>query len=82
VSKEHDVPADGIVIEDIVIRPGSKKGDGFACDIAAVEFQATFEGKKIEKNYIAKYAPEGNRGQLLKVVMKTFTILRHLNLFL
>ena len=82
MSKEHDVPAESIVIEDIIIRPGSKKGDGFACDIAAVQFQATFEGKKIEKNYIAKYAPEGNRGQLLKVVMKTFTTIKHLILFL
>jgi hypothetical protein len=47
---------------------GSKKGDGFSADILAVQFQATFNGEKVEKNYIAKFAPEGNRGAVLKAV--------------
>jgi hypothetical protein len=47
---------------------GSKKGDGFSADILAVQFQASFNGQKLEKNYIAKFAPEGNRGAVLKAV--------------
>ena len=55
-------------MENISIKSGSKKGDGFACEIAAVEFQAVIDGKTFNKNYIAKYAPEGHRGAMLKEV--------------
>jgi len=51
------------------IKTGSKKGDGFSSDIAAVHFWASFNGEKLRKNYIAKYAPEGNRGEILKMVI-------------
>jgi len=47
---------------------GSKKGDGYAADIMAVQFQATFNDEKVEKNYIAKFAPEGKRGEILQSV--------------
>ncbi len=68
MSKEHNVAADIVAIENVSIKAGSKKGDGFACDIAAVQFEATFNGQKLEKNYIAKYAPNGHRGEMLKLV--------------
>ena len=31
--------AESVEIEDITLKPGSKKGDGFACDIAAIQVQ-------------------------------------------
>ena len=55
-------------IENISITAGSKKGDGFACDILAIQFHVTLDGQKIEKNYIAKYAPDGPRREMLKQV--------------
>jgi hypothetical protein len=57
-----------VTIEDIELKPGSKQGDGFSSDIAAVHFLASFNGEKLRKNYIAKYAPEGKRGDWLKKV--------------
>jgi len=62
------VSEDSITIEDVVLKPGSKKGDGFSSDIAAVHFKASFNGEVLDKVYIAKYAPEGNRGEMLKLV--------------
>ena len=68
MSQEYGVPIEEIEVENIVLKPGSKKGDGFSSDIAAVEFQAIFNGKTLDKYYIAKYAPDGNRGEVLKMV--------------
>jgi hypothetical protein len=59
---------ESISIEDITVKAGSKKGDGFACEIAAVEFCATIDGKKFQKNYIAKFSPPGVRSEMLKQV--------------
>jgi hypothetical protein len=42
VAKEHNVPKETIEIENIRISAGSKKGDGFACEIAAVEVFQSF----------------------------------------
>jgi len=69
VSKEHNVQAESLVIENISIKAGSKKGDGFACDILAIQFNATINGQKIEINYIAKYTPDGPRREMLKQVI-------------
>ena len=55
-------------MQNITLKPGSKKGDGFSSDIAAVNFLAIFNEKTLDKNYIAKYAPDGNRGEVLKKV--------------
>ena len=75
-SKEHNVQVDVIDIANNSIRDGSKKGDGFACEIAAVQFQPIFNGQMMEKNYIAKYvAPIGNRAEMLKLVKYIFLIL-------
>ncbi len=69
MSKEHNVPVDVIEISNVSIRDGSKKGDGFACEIAAVQFQAGFNGQVLEKNYIAKYVdPNAKRAEMLKLV--------------
>ena len=74
VSTEHGVPIEDITIEDINITAGSKKGEGFVCEIAAVKFKATFQGLTLEKNYIAKYAPEGPKGDFIKEVINTHLI--------
>ena len=74
MSKEYCISADDILVKDITIKAGSKKGDGFACDIAAVQFKAIFEGKEIKKNYIAKFAPDGPREEMLKQVLSAFEI--------
>jgi hypothetical protein len=37
VSSEDGVPVEAVSIENIVFAPGSKVGEGFACDIVAVE---------------------------------------------
>ncbi len=68
VANEHNVAADEVAVEDVVVVAGSKKGDGFVCDIAAVQFRASFDGQHLEKNYIAKYAPEGRRDELIRQV--------------
>ena len=70
LSKDYGVPTELIEVENFVLKPGSKKGDGFACQIAAVQFQAKVDGKSIDKSYIAKYGPEGNRGEILTKVTK------------
>ena len=44
------------------------------CEIAAVKFKATFQGQTLEKNYIAKYAPEGPKGDFIKEVINTHLI--------
>lgn len=38
------------------------------CTIEAVDFEATFEGQKLKKSYIAKYAPDGPRAAMLEQV--------------
>ena len=43
-------------------------GEGFACEIAAVNFFALFNDQRLGKNYIAKYGPEGSRGEFVKEV--------------
>ena len=68
VAAEHGITPDSVTVKDICLKPGSKKGDGFSSDIAAVHFKASFNGETHEKNYIAKYAPEGQRGEVLKMV--------------
>ena len=68
VSTEHGVPIEDITIEDINITAGSKKGEGFVCEIAAVKFKATFQGQTLDKNYIAKYAPDGAKGDFIRKV--------------
>ena len=68
LSKDYGVPTELIEVENFVLKPGSKKGDGFSCQIAAVQFQAKVDGKSIDKSYIAKYGPEGNRGEILTKV--------------
>jgi hypothetical protein len=78
VSNEHNVPVEDVEIDDIRIKDGSKKGDGFSCQIAAITFQASFNGQRIEKNYIAKFAEDGHRKEMVKQVenrCKTFLIL-------
>jgi hypothetical protein len=50
------------------MRPGSKKGDGFSCEILAVDFSATFDGQTLSKEYIAKFAPGQARAEMLTVV--------------
>jgi hypothetical protein len=37
------------------------------CEISAVDFEATVDGEKLKKSYIAKYAPPGAN------VIKLFT---------
>ena len=69
VSTEHGVPADDVTIENVVITSGSKKGEGFICEIAAVKFVTSFNGQTLQKNYIAKYAPEGAKGVFIKEVI-------------
>jgi hypothetical protein len=68
VSKEHGFPPEAISIEDIVIKEGSKMGEGFACEIAAVQFTAKFGDQQLTKNYIAKFTPQGPSGSYVREV--------------
>jgi hypothetical protein len=52
----------------VTFKAGSKLGEGFLAEIVAVHFDATFNKKTLEKNYIAKFAPGGTRGAYLKEV--------------
>ena len=81
ISADHNVSEDSVTVDDVVLKPGSKKGDGFSSDIAAVHFKASFDGQELDKNYIAKYAPEGNRGAMLKMV-RLLTISQYYKYFL
>lgn len=78
MAREHGVPVEAVTISDVSIKPGSKKGDGFMCLIAAIDLEATVSGQKLKKNYIAKYAPDGQRAEMLKKVwqLKIFKILQ------
>jgi hypothetical protein len=58
------------MIADLKISPGSKKGDGYACLIAALDFVAIVNGQKHEKHYIAKYANDEARKAILSKVTK------------
>jgi len=68
VAREHGVPAESVSVSDISIKAGSKKGDGFLCLIAAINFEATVQGQKLKKCYVAKYAPDGHRAEMLQQV--------------
>jgi len=68
VSKEYAVPIDSVIIEDLKISPGSKKGDGYSCLISALDFVATIDNVKHEKHYIAKYANDDGRKAMLNMV--------------
>ena len=47
---------------------GSKVGEGFACDITAIAFEAIVDGVRLEKKYVAKCAPVGSKNELLRKV--------------
>jgi len=47
---------------------GSKKGDGYCCDITAINFQAKFNGETHQKDYIAKYILPGPKADMIKQV--------------
>ena len=48
-------------------------GEGFACEIAAVQFTAEFGDQKLVKNYMAKFISEGPTASLVReVIMKEF----------
>lgn len=68
MSNEHSVPVDSVTIENLKVSPGSKKGDGYACLIAALDFIAIIKGQKYEKHYIAKYADDEARKAILNRV--------------
>ena len=52
----------------MTFKAGSRLGEGFLSEVIAVHFDATINNKTLEKNYIAKFAPEGTRGAHLKEV--------------
>ena len=53
--------SDDIVVESLNFKPGSKKGENFATEIAAVTIQFSIQGKKQNKiEYICKYNPPGS----------------------
>ena len=68
LANEYNVAPDEVAVDNVVVVAGSKKGDGFVCDIAAVQFRASFDGRHVEKSYIAKYAPEGRRDEMVRQV--------------
>ena len=68
MAREHGVPTDSVSILDVSIKAGSKKGDGFMCLIAAIDLEATVEERKLKKSYVAKYAPDGHRAEMLQQV--------------
>ncbi len=76
VAREHGVPTENVSISDISMKPGSKKGDGFMCLITAIDFEATVDGEKLRKSYIAKYAPEGHGAEMLKQVVNKMMMIR------
>jgi hypothetical protein len=53
----------------VTVTSGSKNGDGFVGCIAAVMFDATFGGKTIKKNYIAKFCPQTQREEMIRQVI-------------
>jgi hypothetical protein len=42
VASEDGLPLESIVIENTVLQPGSKVGEGFACDIFVVQVTTQF----------------------------------------
>ncbi len=68
VSNEYSVDINSVTIKDLKVSPGSKKGDGYACLIAALDFEAEVGGRIYEKHYIAKYADDDERRGFLSKV--------------
>jgi len=57
-----------VTVGDVTYSSGSKQGDGFVCDIAAITFKAVVEGRTFEKNYIAKFCSEKQREEMARQV--------------
>lgn len=68
MANEHGVDKEAVTIDDVSYSSGSKKGDGFVCDIAAIKFNAIIDGKVFEKNYIAKFCSEKQREYMARKV--------------
>lgn len=68
MANEHGVDKEAVTIDDVSYSSGSKKGDGFVCDIAAINFNAIIDGKVFEKNYIAKFCSEKQREYMARKV--------------
>ena len=68
MANEHGVDKEAVTINDVSYSSGSKKGDGFVCDIAAINFNAIIDGKVFEKNYIAKFCSEKQREYMARKV--------------
>ena len=47
---------------------GSKIGEGFVCDIAAIDVDAVVAGEQVRKQFIAKFAPDGPKGEFIRAV--------------
>ena len=46
---------------------GSKIGEGFVCDIAAID-AVVVTGEQVRKQFIAKFAPDGPKGEFIRAV--------------
>ena len=75
MAREHSVPQESISISNVSMKPGSKKGDGFMCLIAAIDLEACVDGQKSRKSYIAKYAPDGHRAAMLTEVLPSLLLI-------
>ena len=61
IAKEFNVPMDDVTVDSVDMKPGSNKGDGFACEIGAATVQTTIKGQgKKELDYICKFIPKNS----------------------
>ena len=71
LSRDLGVSEANIEVVSFSLAPGTKKGDGFACEMMAVEVEYRLEEADIsgKRNYMAKVLPENqSRAEALKKV--------------
>ena len=57
LAKKSNVDVKEVVVHDFKVSAGAKPGDNFACDVKAVEVDATIKGVQQSVNVIAKLLP-------------------------
>jgi len=69
VSNEHQVDLNSIEITNLRATSGSKKHEGFVCEVLAVDFDATVGSETFEKHYMVKYMKPGSKSDMFKKVV-------------
>ena len=57
MARDLGVAADDVVVKDFKVSEGSNRGDNYACEMKAIDVEATVKGEDVERHYMAKCYP-------------------------